>query len=188
MLFHLLWRMGTIVRNSFSAVVYTACNIMHTIEKHIAELAVSSENFFPLVLHERAPLTVYYWDYTPFAQNGTSYNAVVLYKVKRRHCYCTPCSVCKRDKFDQFNISLYKNIPSQYDIVSMAKRFHFGFYAKCTKSDEIYMCYICRLEKDALWATSWQNQQNDFCAQRTLRSAWASAQSDQSSLCAQWVA
>ena len=27
-----------------------------------------------------------------------------------------------------------------------------------------------------------------LCAQRRLRSAWASAQSDQSSLCAQWVA
>ena len=51
---------NTIVRNSFSAVVYTACNITHTIEKHIAELAVSSESFFPLVLHEREPLTVYY--------------------------------------------------------------------------------------------------------------------------------
>ena len=30
-----------------------------------------------------------------------------------------------------------------------------------------------------------KTQQNDLCAQRTLRSAWASAQSDQSSLCAQ---
>ena len=40
----------------------------------------------------------------------------------------------------------------------------------------------------AQWAASWQNQQNDMCAQRRLRSAWASAQSDQSSLCAQWVA
>ena len=38
------------------------------------------------------------------------------------------------------------------------------------------------------WAASWQNQQNDMCAQRRLRSAWASTQSDQSSLCAQWVA
>ena len=27
-----------------------------------------------------------------------------------------------------------------------------------------------------------------LCAQRRLRSAWASTQSDQSSLCAQWVA
>ena len=44
----------------------------------------------------------------PFAQNGTSYSAVILYKVKvkRRHCYCTPCSVCKREKFDQFNTIL----------------------------------------------------------------------------------
>ena len=26
------------------------------------------------------------------------------------------------------------------------------------------------------WAAAWQNQQNDLCAQRRLRSAWASAQ------------
>ena len=39
-----------------------------------------------------------------------------------------------------------------------------------------------------IWATSWQNQRNGICAQRRLRSAWASVQSDQSSLCAQWVA
>ena len=37
---------NTIVRNSFSAVVYTACNITHTIEKPIAAPSVSSENFF----------------------------------------------------------------------------------------------------------------------------------------------
>ena len=33
------------------------------------------------------------------------------------------------------------------------------------------------------WATAWQNQQNDLCAQRRLRTAWASAQSDQSQCC-----
>ena len=33
-----------------------------------------------------------------------------------------------------------------------------------------------------IWATTWQNQQNE-CAQRRLRSAWASAQSDQSLRC-----
>ena len=32
-------------------------------------------------------------------------------------------------------------------------------------------------------AASWQNQQNDMCAQQSLRSAWASAQSDQSLHC-----
>ena len=35
------------------------------------------------------------------------------------------------------------------------------------------------------WATSWQNHQNGMCAQQKLRSAWAAAQSDQSSLCTQ---
>ena len=34
----------------------------------------------------------------------------------------------------------------------------------------------------------WQNKQNNLCAKLRLRSAWASFQSDQSSLCAQWVA
>ena len=34
------------------------------------------------------------------------------------------------------------------------------------------------------WAATWQNQQNGMCAQRRHRSAWASAQSDQSSLSA----
>ena len=37
---------------------------------------------------------------------------------------------------------------------------------------------------DQNWAASWQNQQNDLCAQQRLGSAWASAQSDQSSLSA----
>ena len=33
------------------------------------------------------------------------------------------------------------------------------------------------------WATAQQNQQNDLCAQRRFRSAWESAQSDQSLRC-----
>ena len=37
-------------------------------------------------------------------------------------------------------------------------------------------------------ATARQNQQNDLYAQRRLWSVWASAKSDQSLLCAQWVA
>ena len=34
-----------------------------------------------------------------------------------------------------------------------------------------------------IWAASWQNQQNGIRAQRRLKSAWASAQSDQSFRC-----
>ena len=37
-------------------------------------------------------------------------------------------------------------------------------------------------EKHTKWAAALQNQINDFCAQRRLRSAWASAKSGQSSL------
>ena len=36
----------------------------------------------------------------------------------------------------------------------------------------------------SIWATSWQNQQNELCAQWRLRSAWASARSDLSLRCA----
>ena len=35
-----------------------------------------------------------------------------------------------------------------------------------------------------MWAAAWQNQQNDLCAEGRRRSAWAFAQSDQSSLSA----
>ena len=38
---------------------------------------------------------------------------------------------------------MYINIPSQYDIVSMAKRFHIGFYAKCKNVMKcIYAAYV----------------------------------------------
>ena len=35
---------------------------------------------------------------------------------------------------------MYINIPSQYDIVSMAKRFHIWFYAKCKKQKMKCIC------------------------------------------------
>ena len=35
----------------------------------------------------------------------------------------------------------------------------------------------------SIWAASWQNQENGMCTQWRLRSAWASAQSDQSLRC-----
>ena len=43
------------------------------------------------------------------------------------------------------------------------------------KSSEIYVFFLVQYR----YALQWQNQQND-CAQQRLRSAWASAQSDQS--------
>ena len=41
----------------------------------------------------------------------------------------------------------------------------------------------CMIWWICIWAASWQNQQNGMCAQRRLRSAWASAQSDHSLRC-----
>ena len=40
------------------------------------------------------------------------------------------------------------------------------------------------MNSDWIWAASWQNQQHGMCAQRRLRSAWASTQFDQSSMSA----
>ena len=50
------------------------------------------------------------------------------------------------------------------------------FTNKFLYSEKWYLNYI--------WATTWQNQQNSKCPQQRLRSTWASAQSDQSSLSA----
>ena len=49
----------------------------------------------------------------------------------------------------------------------------------CTNS---HYCLLRELSHDMTKPTKW------LCAQQRLRSAWASAQSDQSSLCTQWVA
>ena len=199
MLVHLLWRMGavlfqhetskiknTIVRNSFSAVVYTACNITHTIEKPIAALSVSSDNFFHCFYTKEHHWLCTTEIITPFAQNGTSLTKSLT---KSNDGTVTAHHVPFAREKSLISLTpvqtMYINIQSQYDIVSMAKRFHIGFYAKCKKCDEMYMCCIFRLEEEAFWVTLWQNQQNDLCAQRRLRSAWASAQSDQSSMCAQ---
>ena len=50
--------------------------------------------------------------------------------------------------------------------------------------DEAHLYTACpTLITYTLWVASWQNQQNWMCAQRRLRSAWASALSDQSLRC-----
>ena len=56
----------------------------------------------------------------------------------------------------------------------------------------LFFCFVLFFSSCASWtgctnlkrATAQQNQQNDLCSQRRLRSAWASAQSDQSLRCA----
>ena len=183
MLFHLLWRMGAFLcqhessKNSFSAVVYTACNITHTIEKN------------PLLRFLSAQKTFFCWFYMKEHHwlctteiipplHKTALPTAQSFFTKSNDGTVTAHHVpFAREKSLISSTSvwtLYINIPSQYDIVSMAKRFHIGFYAKCKKCDKMYMCCICRLEEEAFWGTPWQNQQNALCAQRRLISAWAS--------------
>ena len=52
----------------------------------------------------------------------------------------------------------------------------------CAREPGLQKCslFLRPLAKIKTWATSWQNKQNGLCTQRRLRSAWASAQSDQS--------
>ena len=51
------------------------------------------------------------------------------------------------------------------------------------------VCWFCCAQAQMLlWISKWASSQQNDCAQRRLRSAWACAQSDQSLLCAQWVA
>ena len=58
------------------------------------------------------------------------------------------------------------------------------FFTLFTRTSYTQMLFVWQVDKEALWAASWQNQQNGMCVQRRLRSAWASAQSDQSLRCA----
>ena len=118
---------------------------------------------------------MYYWDYTPFCPKWH-----FLQRSRPLQSQTTALLLHTMFRLQERKVWSVQ----QYDIVSMAKRVDIGFYAKCKKCDEMYMCCICRPEIEAFWATSWQNQQNDFCAHRRLRSAWASAQSDQSLRCA----
>ena len=48
----------------------------------------------------------------------------------------------------------------------------------------VYAIAISMSTHKFIWAASWQNQQNSMSARQRLRSAWASAHSDQSSLSA----
>ena len=58
-----------------------------------------------------------------------------------------------------------------------------SFVRRCPKEISPFVTEVsCFCNFFIKWAASRQNQQNGMCTQRRLRSAWASAQSDQSSL------
>ena len=73
-----------------------------------------------------------------------------------------------------FNSRIFQDIQSQYEVNTKI------FNIENLKVLKTYLNAILQYHKRA---ASWQNQQNDPSAQRRLRSAWASAQSDQSLRC-----
>ena len=78
-------------------------------------------------------------------------------------------------------LSVYINIPSQYDIVSMAKRFHIGFYAECKNVMKcIGAAYVDSRKKHF-------EPPHDKTSKMTFVPSIRPVCSE-SSLCAQWVA
>ena len=65
--------------------------------------------------------------------------------------------------------------------VSVHVVLHFTTVSLSTREGQRFLLWYFL---ETFWAAAWQNQQNDLCAQQRLRSAWASAQPDQSSLSA----
>ena len=58
-------------------------------------------------------------------------------------------------------------------------------HKRCSRNDKRCRSWLgCFFSQHYIWACARQNQKNDMCTKRRLRSAWASAQSDQSSLSA----
>ena len=77
----------------------------------------------------------------------------------------------KGERLLQKNVSLCKNIT---DFRSSLRR---------DWRTEVIGKYPLKLFIVHKWAATWQNQQNDLCAQRRLRSGWADAQADQNLCC-----
>ena len=73
--------------------------------------------------------------------------------------------------------SLFSNIV--YNICTLSR----GFPRRSAPA-----CQLLFVIWNEKWAAARQNQQNDMYAHQRLSSAWTSAQSDQSSLCAHWLA
>ena len=87
----------------------------------------------------------------------------------------------KPKRFD-FGIE-YKSVDRFGNIWSSERNWHWTNCCVFKVLEYIIAASHCHRE-EAIWAASWQNQQNGMCVQRRLRSVWASAQSYQSSLSA----
>ena len=85
---------------------------------------------------------------------------------------------------------MYINTPSQYATVSMAKRFHIGFYAKCKINVMKYICaaYLDSRKKHFEPPHDKINTKWPLCPAKTQMSLGIRPVWSEYSLCAQWVA
>ena len=74
------------------------------------------------------------------------------------------------------------NCPNRWNKSLIWEAIFSGLFS-CTETVAVGLSASAFENFDKKWAASWQNQQCGMCAQRRLRSAWASAQSDQSLRC-----
>ena len=111
------------------------------------------------------------WEIWYFRQHTTAklYRGMDLYEL-----YVTMENI-HHIKFDH-GLDICNNL-NHYD----SKYVNRQVWANNVDPDQVRVFTICH--SICIWAASWQNQQNDFSNQRRLRSAWASALSDQSLCC-----
>ena len=86
------------------------------------------------------------------------------------------CWFCYDADYNIYKLVQFTHEPSVSDFYSQCSALtctHKTSHLSVTQASSSTGCY-------SIWAATWQNQQNDLCAQRRLHSAWASAQSGQS--------
>ena len=87
----------------------------------------------PLVLHERAPLTVLLRLYPLLSKTALPTAQSSFTKLNNGTVTAHHAPFAREKSLISLTsvLTMYISSPSQYDIVSIAKRFHIGFYAKC---------------------------------------------------------
>ena len=102
--------------------------------------------------------------------------------IKSRHLH--PNIIWVEDFWrDIFCKSFVKYICNQIEKNVIFRFSHYVIVMRVLNRSRQKQYYWSPKPKDSIWAASWQNQHNGMCTQRRLRSAWASAQSDQSLRC-----
>ena len=108
---------------------------------------------------------------------------------------CLHCIIPILSKIKMSRLLLVSGWAGQFEsyLVANPRRQVFSWHGSYHKNDKHYIVWsecslVCIYTPYMIWAAAWQNQRKGMCAQRRLRSAWASAQSDQSLLSIQWEA